>query len=579
MLQRRIPWIVVGLLATVGLVGSASSCKTATAVRVGYRTDLTCTAGKLPQSVKFSLQRVGSPASFDLAKTETPRATSDCTEGTPADLGDLLIRPNPSEPSLDYELVTAAATGTTSTEAACGIGSNGAVAGKLEGAQCIVSKRRVRFAEGQELSFQVFLSARCAGISCPSETTCDPLTALCVAIPTNGEPPTQDAGVEGTKLENEAGPSDASVSDATVDAAPPGIPECSGKPGQAAICGRTYLVTAAAPFPLVARGTKVAFVTSSRAFASITEVDFTKKVPAPTTPSPTLTVTGGDEILGLGYDEAGNLYAGVRLSDTTQADRLYKRTSDWTQIGFRSDPTNDFTHTRLLALVSSLSGLGGLFGNSSTAPTSVVPFLVEDKAGAIEPADNVAVAFTVAPRPEVSLGSMAKSRVRFPLPPSGSPMGTGLVSFAGVGLATEPNALPGGSGSGASPVTELVVGDGDGASNIFYIAKDVTSAKLFRTLPGTIGPSASELVANVEGPAAYDNERIYVVSQGSLLSVGRAAPNDVCRVASAGGPASPVRSVAVDGSCVYTLAETNGMAPLGMTRFEIRSSFRAAPPM
>lgn len=570
MLQRRLPWIAVGLFATLGLVGSASSCKTATAVRVGYKTDLTCTAGKLPQSVKFSLQRVGSPASFDLAKTETPRASSDCTEGTPADLGDLLIRPNPSEPSLDYELVTAAATGTRSTETACGIGANGVVVGKLEGAECIVSKRRVRFAEGQELSFQVFLSARCAGISCPSETTCDPLTALCVGIPTNGEPPTQDAGVEGTKLENEAGPSDASVSDATVDGGPPGIPECSGKPGQAAICGRTYLVTAAAPFPLVARGSKVAFVTSSRAFASITEVDFTKKNPAPTTPSPMLTVTGLDEILGLGYDEAGNLYAGVRLSDTTQADRLYKRTSDWTRIAFRPDPTNDFTHTRLLALVTSLSGLGGLFGNSSTAPTSVVPFLVEDKGGAIEPTNSVAVAFTVAPRPEVSFGATATRRVRFPLPPD-------LVSFDGVGLATEPNALP--AGSGASPVTELVVGDGDGASNIFYIANDVTSAKLFRVAPGFGGPSGSELVANVEGHAAYDNERIYVVSQGSLLSVGRAAPHDICRVASAGGPTSPVRSVAVDGSCVYTLAETTATAPLGMTQFEIRSSFRAAPPM
>jgi hypothetical protein len=570
-LPPRLPWIVLGLLATLGIVGSASSCKTATAVRVGYKSDLTCTAGKLPQSVKFSLQRVGKPTSFDLAKTETPRASSDCTTGTPADLGDLLIRPNPSEPSLDYELVTAAATGTTTTDDACGIGPNGVVTGKLEGAECIVSKRRVRFAEGQELSFQVFLSARCAGISCPSETTCDPLTALCVGIPTNGEPPAQDSGVEGSKLENEAGPSDASVSDATVDAGIPGIPDCSVKQTPGAICGSAYSLTAAAPFPIVARANKVAFVTSSKVFSTLTEVSFQQATPAPTLLQP-LTPTDGDEIVGVGYDEAANLYAGVRLLTAGQPDRLYKRTSDWTQLGFRPDPKNDTTHTRILALVTSTSGLGGLFGNSATSPTSVVPFLIEDKAGAIEPADNVPFTFTVAPRPELSSSDTAKNRIRFPSAPSGGPMGIGLISFEGAGLATQSGALP----RGNSPVTELVGGDGP---TFFFLARDVSSMKLFRTLPGTLGPSSGELVDNAEGPTAYDSERIYVVSQGRLLSVARAAPNDICRVASAGGtPTSAVRSVAVDGNCVYTLNETNAAAQSGMKGFELRSSNKAATP-
>ncbi len=552
------------------MVGS-SSCKTATGVRVAYKSDLTCNAGKLPQSVRFSLQRVGSPASFDSAKPETPRASADCTAGNPSDLGDLLIRPNPSDPGLDYELVTTAATGTTSTEAACGIGPDGAVVGKLEGAECIVSKRRVRFAEGQELSFQVFLSARCAGISCPSETTCDPLTALCVGIPTNGEPQTQDAGVQGQKIEPEAGPNDASVVDATVDAGIPGIPDCSSKPGQAAMCGKVYAFTASAAFPIVARGGKVAFVTSPTVFSTLTEVSFQKSLPAPTTSGPALPTTAGSEILALGYDASENLYAGVRLSDPSQADRIYKRTSDWTQLGFRSDPKDDLTHTRLLYLVSSTSGLGGLFGNSAT-PTSIVPFLIEDKVGAIEPALNLSTTFTVVPRPEVSSGGVAKSRIRLPMPPSGGPMGTSLVAFDGTTLSAEPGALPG----EIPPVTELVGGD---VSTIFYVAKDTTSTKLFQTLPGTLGPSAGELVDGVEGPTATDGERIYVVSKGRLLSVARAAPHDICRVASIGAsPTSAVRSVAVDATCVYTLSETTPAAPGGQKGFELRSSFKAAAP-
>jgi hypothetical protein len=569
---RRLSWLVPGLLASTWLIVGSSSCKTATGVRVGYKSDLTCNAGRLPQSLRFSLQRVGTPTSFDTNKPETPRASADCTAGTPSDLGDLLIRPNPNDPGLDYELVTAAATGTTSTEAACGIGSNGAVAGKLEGAECIVSKRRVRFAEGQELSFQVFLSARCAGISCPSETTCDPLTALCVGIPTNGEPPTQDAGVQGQKIEPEAGPtSDASVSDATVEAGPPTIPDCSVKPGQTALCGRTYSLSAADPFPIVAHENVVAFVTDRSLLSTLTEVSFLKATPTATTFQP-LAVTGVQQIVGLGYDEAGNLYAGVRFADTSRPDSVYKRSIDWSPIAFRSDTNGGGTHMRLLSLVTSPSGLGGLFGNSET-PTSVVPFLIEDKAGAIEPTGDLAVSFTVAPRPEVWAGSGAKNRVRLPLPPSSNPMGTGLVAFDGTMISAEPGALP----PRIPPVTELVGGD-PGA--LFYVAKDATSTKLFLTLPGALGPSPSEQVDGVEGPTAFDGDRFYVVSQGRLLSIAKAAPHDICRVASASAsPANPVRAVAVGGNCVYSLSETRGTAPVGRKLFEIRSSFLSAPPM
>lgn len=552
------------------MVGS-SSCKSATGVRVAYKSDLTCNAGKLPQSVRFSLQRVGLPASFDSAKPETPRASADCTAGSPSDLGDLLIRPNPNDPGLAYDLVTVAATGTTSTEAACGIGPDGAVVGKLEGAECIVSKRRVRFAEGQELSFQVFLSARCAGISCPSETTCDPLTALCVGIPTNGEPQVQDAGVQGTKIEPEAGPNDASVVDATVDAGIPGIPDCAVKPGQAALCGQTYPLTARAAFPIVAHEKHVAFATTPTDLTTITEIGFQKMTPTPTMGLP-LSVPGGAEVLALGYDGTGNLYAGVRPAALGQVDAIFKRAPDWTQVGFRADPKNDSTHAKLLSLVTSPSGLGGVFGNAVTAPTSIVPFLLEDKSGALEPASNATASFTFVARPEVAVGGTGKTRIRVPLPASGSPMGSDLLAFEGAGLATEPGVLP----RGIPTVTELVGGD---VSTVFYVAKDSTSTKLFQTLPGTLGPSAGELVDGVEGPTASDGERIYLVSKGQLLSVARAAPYAVCRVASASGsPTLPVRSVAVDGDCVYTLAETRGFTPIGQTAFELRASFKAATP-
>ncbi|MFO0671852.1 MAG: hypothetical protein U0235_19885 [Polyangiaceae bacterium] len=212
----RGPKALVGLgLGGAVAVASLWACLDPTQITLHVTTDLTCAEATRGGATIYG----GDPRTSEGPLTTT-RA---CAEGSPRDLGTLVL--TPSGGSDDRVSVTVVGGVTRPSEECAAAGFAG----------CIVARRRLPYVAHKKLDLPILLSRSCVDVVCPEDQTCVPCTDAascaaprCAPIDTPGacEGPGGVGCTTGTLLDagggfsdGEAGSSDAGgPRDATVDA-------------------------------------------------------------------------------------------------------------------------------------------------------------------------------------------------------------------------------------------------------------------------------------------------------------------------------------------------------------------------
>ena len=547
--RKLLPFGALGAAVLV-IVVAVPSCKTATAIRAHYTTDFGCKDGYLERKVMFSVSRTGEALVFD---GRDPNDADSCVPGPRATVGDgqgLVLRPNESaNPRYDgtYELVAIVGTDGT-TEASCNLGPDGKPKGDLGGEKCVVARRKVRFVSGSEVTQNVFLSSRCAGVLCPEGRTCNPATRLCAEVTenvedesgsnqtvpeTDGGAPALDAGLDAT-IEP---PSDGSVK---VDA---GMPVCAPAANLTCLGGARVFIGSSTTMPkVVASGGRAAWIEGTEIKEGTFGVD--SGGPAIVAKPSALAIP-----LFLAYSTIGvranALVGAFRTGGTSDGlDEVHTYNAGaWSLMG------------TLGGSITALATNGSLLGGMTNTRGGFGAAFAFDGAAVLETWTETPYNPTIVPM--VATKGATTSLV----------YGAGTDTYSATPKEKSTTTIAGALPSGVA-VSRLVTYTPDERLVVVTASNGTDGSTLVLLEPGIQAAVTSHILATRVVDVAADANRIYVVrslpdtrSATELVSIRKAglsaSANETCRITTS--DALPVRAITLDDGCLYP---TYGVARL-----------------